>query len=1270
MSQQSGGLPEISVITFTQNAASAFGDDIADDSYSVSELSHYTEDKAKHRSKSISHHETFGRSTLRKLERQMSIQQESQSSQEADTEVKERKSSSGSPDQIDEVAGRAAESDVSDMNITSFVKFGQTKFQMKILPSYSCSALPQPLLPKPDRADYLASLASWVTILRIMGDLPGVDMGDTLVIAGTHVPVTSKVRSAFKAKYTKKDIDDAHKKYSDLFKDPTGTDAESLPFLSAATDSMLDKVQLVCAMGIYKPVLRDELYCQLCKQLTNNPSRNSIMRGWVLLNLFAGSFSPSENFAHILVNFLRDSPSELSEKVDKLLRRTFSVGTRAYPLSWLEFQAAKNGKPLLIPVTFMSGHRMLFEVDSAMTVAEVIRNVGERVGLKETSGYSIYISLHTKISCLGHGQHRIMDAISECEQQTKQMGMRESSTVWRIYFRREYFSPWYIPGEDVADTDLVYQQVRRGITMGEYRPEKEETLLNLTAKFYYIEYPDDLGYYNMTRFIDSFIPASKLSKRPNDYFQVNLKLGTEKPPIHTIKTEIVKFAKDTFYILFSRYYDVAKVMGPNLNITEVVVGVNNQGIYVVDNTDTLRLQVEFSEIVDITKTKHHLTLGIANMDDFVFSTNHSDDFYHTVSTNIDELKKRSTVAIAKEDFTHLDSAADVTVLKGDLLELSQCLADLGDNDMVTALCTRTKKPCDIPVKLLYTIATVDKPSDALIERLTIQICKNAVGFISSDKTQQYSLQGYAKTRFRLNSESVMTKIFTKASMKRKDVDNLWSWSKDTLKKPLLKRTYNRDDVKKLALHAFSYILLLKNHHHVFIICLNICLPIQKYMSSHVLNDDSANYSLCTQWILSPAQRNKYLREEIYCQIVKQLTNNPDKTSADRGWCLLTMLSSLTPPSSELIDHILLFVKGSSHPMASHCETNIKMKRRRGGDRLYPSHQLEHEMVSKQQQSVKIQVFLPDKTTQVLDVTSHTRIFDLKKEIASRLSLKSFHEYSLFLTSKDKVHCLSDRSFYFDCLAHAEIYWFKESKRNDSSSKALASSTGVLVMLKKIWVNGQPCADPVADRIFHFPQEMANYLRGYHQIPDTLVMKLASLVYIALYAGGEIPVNQLSDVIPKIMPTGYLNGKKISEIETIHQEDKVMTSQDAKTVFIRELSRLATYGAVFCEVKQSQVKTLPTNCLMAINYSGVHIIDAKTKEIVKTYKFESIPNWAYDDRSFTLIVVESGKSTKLLMETTVGHNMDDLLMSYVAWIMNVQMQKKSGYQGGTAGESVC
>jgi len=65
-----------------------------------------------------------------------------------------------------------------------------------------------------------------------------------------------------------------------------------------------------------------------------------------------------------------------------------------------------------------------------------------------------------------------MDAVAECEQHTKQMGHRESNSIWRLYFRKEYFTPWQDAKQDTAGTDLVYQQVMRGISVGEYKCEK------------------------------------------------------------------------------------------------------------------------------------------------------------------------------------------------------------------------------------------------------------------------------------------------------------------------------------------------------------------------------------------------------------------------------------------------------------------------------------------------------------------------------------------------------------------------------------------------------------------------------------------------------------------------------------------------------------------------------------------------------------------------------------------------------------------------------
>jgi len=51
-----------------------------------------------------------------------------------------------------------------------------------------------------------------------------------------------------------------------------------------------------------------------------------------------------------------------------------------------------------------------------------------------------------------------------------------------------------------------------------------------------------------------------------------------------------------------------------------------------------------------------------------------------------------------------------------------------------------------------------------------------------------------------------------------------------------------------------------------------------------------------------------IRDELYCQVMKQLTGNNDPTSCDHGFTMLGVMLSTFPPSDDLENYLEMFLR--------------------------------------------------------------------------------------------------------------------------------------------------------------------------------------------------------------------------------------------------------------------------------------------------------------------------------------------------------------------------
>uniref|UniRef100_A0A672STX8 Unconventional myosin-VIIa-like n=1 Tax=Sinocyclocheilus grahami TaxID=75366 RepID=A0A672STX8_SINGR len=892
---------------------------------------------------------------------------------------------------------------------------------------------------------------------------------------------------------------------------------------------------------------------------------------------------------YYLQSFIRYGPSEYSSYCAERLRRTLANGERSEPPCWVELQVGKNKKPISVAVGLMDGRSISLTVDSASTSAEVCSAVIQKINLQDTYGFSLYAAMYEKIWSLGSSSQHVLDAVSMCEQEEKRQGKEEQHAPWRLYFRKEIFTPWHNCSSDQVSTELIYKQTIHGLKSGDYQSDKVS---------------------------------------PGYLFELGSYINSTKPAFE-VKEEIVQYAQEKWPIYFSKLYEAQIISGPSVPQDKFVVVVNWKGVFFQDVTEAAFLQLSYPEVSGIEMSEEE-SGGIVCLTTpkgmYELQVVKGKDLVELVNLFISGLKKRSQYAVGIQDLIRQEDPTLLSYRRGDVLYIIKDGEYSSEEGWIKAKNERTNQTGAVSLDAIRILAMLTRPTEETLVNMILLFHTNLWRKILLS-TGHYYVNCFYQC-FECSCHLVPLSIGHRESKeggRGKGVakERLWANSKEPLKQPLLRSLQGNSELCHLASDCFTDIL-------------------PDYPVKHVRTPIDL-----TNQIFGSVTAHVDLRDEIYCQIMKQMTNN--NHGMERGWQLLWLCCGLFPPSQLLLRHAQRFLESRTRePLASTCLQRMQTMLSIEGRKL-PPHQVEVDAIQNNSTQIFHKVHFPNDTSEIFEVTTTTRIKDLCRNIAKDLRLSSSDGYSLFVKTSTKVSDMISFKYFFDNLRQLTDVVKKGKKVKEAIVPYL------VLFMRKLWFNVIPGKDITADLTFHFPQELPKYLRGYHNVSKEEMISLAGLLLRVQVDTNKsqfvmIP-RMLKDLVPvdqqKIMTPD--DWKK--HIINAYNKQAGITVDEAKLQFLKTISQWPTFGCVFFEVKQTSEKSYPSVITLSISKQGVSIINPKAKEVLVKHPFSKITSWSSGNTYFHLTIGNLVQGTTLLCETSVGYRISDLLSSYKDMYLN-------------------
>ncbi|XP_078694401.1 myosin-VIIa-like [Branchiostoma floridae x Branchiostoma belcheri] len=455
---------------------------------------------------------------------------------------------------------------------------------------------------------------------------------------------------------------------------------------------------------------------------------------------------------------------------------------------------------------------------------------------------------------------------------------------------------------------------------------------------------------------------------------------------------------------------------------------------------------------------------------------------------------------------------------------------------------------------------------------------------------------------------------------KKEHDEIWSYSSKPLNKALLRSVAADRQTCQDAVTMFTDILV--------------------YTARKSLKDVPGDTRL-VEHVFRQAMKREILQDELYCQLVKQLTNNKKRSNEDRCWELLWLCAGCFPCSEPLRFHVTSFLLHKRRsPLARDCllrlERTVQL-----GCRRSPPHPLELHTVQKKSGALGQTVVLPDKSTVEIAVESSSRAGDMCVDVGNKLRLKKTCGISLYCRVADKVVSIPNDDYYFDflCSIRPLAEWLSSEEYDKYD----------LLFRRKVWTDVIVGEDPVADLRMHFFQELETFLSGHHKCSKSEAVQLAAYLYRVRFgqAGFELHDDKkTSEVLKDLIPRDLLQIEPPDhwkqDIVATFNRHAGLNRDDAKLAFLRHVSTWPTFGSAFFHIERHDNRQYPEKLLAAVNRRGLMFIDQNSKNTIVSLTFDEVETSG--DTRYLWVTGNCLDSTWQLT-TSAASQIDDLVKAY-------------------------